>query len=116
MDYNKELIVATIDDILLTSQLSLEITRLFLNYIFVSWNKPNNEIGEKDIRKFLIVDFYQILIGKQTEYIGDLKDYSKNADEHLLLQDKIKSIANLCLKLQKKEYHDEIIYLMNILS
>ena len=58
----------------------------------------------------------QILCEKHAVYIEELKDYSKNAEEHLLIQNKIKKINELGLLLQKKEYHDEIIYLMNILS
>ena len=116
MDYNNEKIMAIINDILMAARLSLEIAKLLLEYVFVSWNKPENIIGEKQIRKFLIVDFYQILCEKHAVYIEDLKDYSKNAEEHLLIQNKIKKINELGLLLQKKDYHDEIIYLMNILS
>jgi hypothetical protein len=61
------------------------------------------------------VDFYQLLCKKQTEYLEDIQDYSKNADDHLSLQNKIKKINEIGLLLQKKEYHDEIIYFMNIL-
>ena len=116
MDYNKEKIMAIINDILMAPRLSLEIAKLLLEYVFVSWNKPENIIGEKQIRKFLVVDFYQILCEKHAVYIEELKDYSKNAEEHLLIQNKIKKINEFGLLLQKKEYHDEIIYLMNILS
>jgi hypothetical protein len=114
--------IARIDDILLSPQLTLEIAKLLLDCVFVSWNKPENILEEKTIleekhiRKYLIVDFYQILLNKQSEYIEDLYDYSKTADAHLLLQNKIKKIAELAFILQKKDYHDEIIYVMNILS
>ena len=108
--------MAIINDILMAPRLSLEIAKLLLEYVFVSWNKPENIIGEKQIRKFLVVDFYQILCEKHAVYIEELKDYSKNAEEHLLIQNKIKKINEFGLLLQKKEYHDEIIYLMNILS
>ena len=116
MDYNRERILAIINDILLEPRLSLEIAKLLLECVFVSWNKPENVVGEKYIRRFLIVDFYQILCEKHAAYIEDLRDYSKNAEEHLLIQNKIKKINEFGLLLQKKEYHDEIIYLMNILS
>jgi hypothetical protein len=115
MDYNKEQIKAVINEILIKPRLSLEIAKMLLEYVFVSWNNPENVIGEKHIRKFLITDFYQMLCEKQSVYLEELKDYSKNADEHLLIQNKIKKINELGLLLQKKEYHDEIIYLMNIL-
>jgi len=118
MEYldNKEEIIAIINNILDAPRLSLEIAKLLLEYVFVSWNKPENAVGDKIIRRFLIVDFYHILCEKQAAYIEDLRDYSKNADEHFLIQKKIKKINELGLLLQKKEYHDEIIYLMNILS
>ena len=118
MDYNKEGILYLLDSILLSQQnmFLVELGQLFLTHIFVSWNKVDCLIEEKDIRKFLVTDFYQLLCEKQSVYIDDLKDYSKNADEHLLIQTKIKKIAAICLSLQKKEFHDEIIYYMNILS
>jgi hypothetical protein len=94
----------------------VELGQLFLTHIFVSWNKVDCLIEEKDIRRFLIVDFYEILHKKKQVYIEELKDYSKNAEEHLLIQNKIKKINELEVLLQKKEYHDEIIYYMNILS
>jgi hypothetical protein len=116
MDYNKNKILEIINIILLESQLSLKIARLLLEFVFVSWSNPENVLGEKHIRKFLITDFYQILCDKQVVYLEELKDYNKNADEHLSIQKKIKKICELGLLLQKKEFHDEIIYLMNILS
>lgn len=115
---NKEEIIAIINNILDAPRLSLEIAKLLLEYVFVSWNKPlpDKQFEEKDIRRFLIVDFYNILYEKQAVYLKELLDYSKNAEEHLLIQNKIKKISELGLHLKKKEYHDEIIYLMNILS
>ena len=118
MDYNKEGILYLLDSILLSQQnmFLVELGNLFLNHVFVSWNKVNCLIGEKEIRKFLVTDFYQILYEKQAVYLEDLLDYSKNADEHLLIQTKIKKITNLFQSLQKKEFHDDIIYYMDILS
>jgi hypothetical protein len=116
MDYNKEQMMVIINDILLNPRLSLFITKMLLKCVFVSWNAPDNVLGEKHIRRFLIVDFYEMLHKTKQVYIEELKDYSKTADEHLLIQNKIKKINELELLLQKKEYHDEIIYLMNILS
>jgi len=112
---NKELVNVLLNDILLSPQLSLAIARLLLERVFVSWNRPENIIGENHIRRFLVVDFYQILCKKKEEYIEAIHDYSKNADDHLSLQNKIKKINEISLLLQKKEYHDEIIYFMNIL-
>ena len=118
MDYNKEGILYLLDSILLpqNNMFLVELGQLFLTHIFVSWNKADCLIVEKDIRRFLVIDFYQILCEKQSVYLEDLRDYSKNADEHLLIQTKIKKIAEICLSLRKKDFHDEIIYYMNILS
>lgn len=118
MDYNKEGILYLLDNVLIFQQnmFLVELGTLLLNHVFVSWNAPNSSISEKGVRKFLVTDFYQILCEKREVYIEDLKDYSKNADEHLLIQTKIKKIAAICLSLQTKEFHDEIIYYMNILS
>ena len=118
MNYNKEGIIYLLDSILLSQQnmFLVELGNLFLNHIFVSWNATDCIFTEKHIRKFLAVDFYQILCEKQSVYIEDLTDYSKNADEHLLIQTKIKKIAFIIQGLQNKEFHDEIIYYMNILS
>jgi hypothetical protein len=96
MDYDKKQVLQRIDAILTGPQLSLEIAKLLLEFVFVSWNKPENVVAENQIRKFLI------------------RDYSKNAEEHLLIQNKIKKTNDLMLHLQKKDFHDEIIYLMNI--
>lgn len=118
MDYNKEGILYLLDNILISHQnmFLVDLGYLFLNHVFVSWNTHDGLIGEKDIRRFLVTDFYQILCEKQAVYLKELQDYSKNADEHLLIQTKIKKIAEICLSLRKKEFHDEIIYYMNILS
>ncbi len=118
MDYNKEGILYLLDSILLSQQnmFLVELGYLFLNHVFVSWNTTSCLFTETHIRKFLVTDFYQILCETQAAYLEDLTDYSKNADEHLLIQTKIKKIAAICLSLQKKDFHDEIIYYMNILS
>jgi hypothetical protein len=118
MDYNKEGILYLLDSILLSqnNMFLVEIGTLFLNHIFISWISPHCLFDEKSVRKFLVTDFYQILCQKQEIYFEDLKDYSKTADEHLFIQTKIKKIAEICLSLRKKEFHDEIIYYMNILS
>lgn len=114
---DKDIIVSTtIDSIITGGQLSLKIANCLLEHVFYEWNTPNNLISEKSIRKYLVVDFYQLLCEKQGMYLAELQDYSKNADDHNLLQQKIKCITALGLQLQKKEYHDEIIYYMNILS
>jgi hypothetical protein len=53
---------------------------------------------------------------KQSNYFDELDDFSKNADYHNLTQKRIKNICELGKELQKKEYHDEILYFMNIMS
>jgi hypothetical protein len=114
MEYSRERILEIINNILLAPRLSLEIAKLLLESVFISWNKPENVVTENQIRRFLIIDFYQMLCEKHAVYIEELKDYSKNAEEHLLIQNKIKKTNDLMLHLQKKDFHDEIIYLMNI--
>jgi hypothetical protein len=118
MDYNKEGIMYLLDNILLSQQnmFLVDLGQLLLTHIFVSWNTTDCLISEKHIRRFLVTNFYQLLYEKQAVYLEALTDYSKNADEHLLIQTKIKKIAEICLSLRKKDFHDEIIYYMNILS
>jgi hypothetical protein len=114
MEYSRERILEIINNILLAPRLSLEIAKLLLEFVFVGWNKPENVVTENQIRKFLITDLYVLLCNNNAVYIEELKDYSKNAEEHLLIQNKIKKTNDLMLHLQKKDFHDEIIYLMNI--
>ena len=116
MDYNKESIIYLLDKVLLSHVFLVDLGYMLLKHVFVSWTTSDSLIDEKHIRKFLVTDFYQILSEKQAVYYEELKDYSKNADEHLLIQTKIKKIVTLFQSLQKKEFHDEIIYYMNILS
>jgi hypothetical protein len=116
MDNNIARIDTVLNERLLSPQLSLEIARLLLECVFVSWNKPETVLEEKNVRKYLIVDFYQILCKNQTVYLEEMQDFSKTADEHLLTQNKFRKITELAFLLQKKDYHDEIIYVMNILS
>lgn len=115
-DNDEVQIIITIDNILTASRVSMEIAKYLLQNVFVSWNKPDNLIGENAIRKYLVVDFYQTLVGKQVIYFEELDDYSKNAEYHSSLQQKIKKINELGLHLQKREFHDDIIYYMNILA
>ena len=111
-----QLVIDQIDDIIIKPQLSLEIAKLLLEYIFIGWGSPNCIFYEKAVRKVLVIDFYQIICEKQSRYFEELEDYTNNSEYHSLVQKKIKIIAYLILLLQKKEYHDEIIYYMNILS
>ena len=115
MELNKEQILERIDNILMSSQLSLGVAWLLLECVFVNCDRICI-VKENYIRRFLIGDFYQMLSEKRTTYIEELRDYSKTADEHHLIQMKIQKINELGLLLQKKEYHDDIIYLMLILN
>ena len=110
---NDTVVASVIDRIIIGDQLPLKIANCLLEHVFYG---SDNLICEKSIRKYLVVDFYQLLCENQPVYLEELNDYSKNADDHLLLQQKIKGITALGLQLQKREYHDEIIYYMNILS
>ena len=105
-----------INDIIVAPQLSLEIAKLLLKFVFIDWNKPDCLFGDKAVRKVLVVDFYQILSKKQSRYFEELEDYTNNSEYHILVQKRIKNIHALGLLLHQKSYHDEIIYYMNILS
>jgi hypothetical protein len=103
-----------IDNIILSPQLSLEVAKLLLNFFFHDYNDDLKT--NKRVRRFLVTDFYVMLREKQNSYFDELNDFSKNADYHNLTQKRIKNICDLWIKLQKKEYHDEILYFMDIMS
>jgi hypothetical protein len=110
-----------VDEIMLSRRMSLDIAKILLENVFIGWKcetiKPDFEtIQHKDVRKYLILEFYDILCDNQSEYFVELKDYTKNAEYHELVQKKIKNIAILGDNLKHKSFHDEIIYYMAILS
>ena len=113
-DTNKPLVYKMIDDIVMSSKLSLDVAKLLLTYFFTEHNLDLSY--NKAVRNFLVTDFFTILNDKCAEYVEELSDYSKNADYHLLTQNRIKNITKIFVNLQTKEYHDEIIYFMSILS
>jgi hypothetical protein len=113
-DTNKPLVYKMMDDIVMSHHLSLDVAKLLLTYFFTEQNLDTSY--NKAVRKFLVTDFFTILNDKHAEYMIDLSDYSKNAEYHDLTYKRIKNIANIFVKLQTKEYHDEIIYFMSILS
>ena len=115
-DQINQQITDQINDIIVAPQLSLEIAKLLLKFVFIDWNMPDCLFGDKAVRKVLVVDFYQILSKKQSRYFEELEDYTNNSEYHSLVQTNIKCIASLIIRLQTKEFHDEIIYYMNILS
>jgi len=110
-----------IDKMLTSRRYSFSIARVLLEHVFVDWdcNKsvdiciPNPTYS---VRRFLVLDFYQLLCTKYDEYTHDIKDFSKNADYHHDLQQKMKKINEITLQLEKPDFHSEIIYYMNILS
>jgi hypothetical protein len=109
-----EKIESILDEILLSHRLCFEIAKMLLATVFIQYDNSSNQ--EKAIRKYLIDDFYQILHKKQNEYFIELKDYSKNNEYHTQVQVKIKNIILIANDLNKKDFHDNIIYFMNILS
>jgi len=112
-EYSKQELFCQIDNIILSPQLSLELAKLLLNFFFHDYNDDLKT--NKRVRRFLVTDFYVILCEKQRSYFDELDDFSKNADYHNLTQKRIKYINELGIKLQKKEYHDEILYFMDIM-
>ena len=107
-----------LDDILLSPRLCFEIAKMLLETIFIRFdgNESNNKTYDNSIRKYLVTDFYDVLGKKQNEYIIELKDYSKNAEYHNQVQQRLKNINILANELNKKEFHDNILYFMTILS
>jgi hypothetical protein len=112
--YTEAEVFCQIDNIILSPQLSLEVAKLLLNFFFHDYNDDLKT--NKRVRRFLVTDFYVMLREKQSSYFDELNDFSKNADYHNLTQKRIKNICDLWIKLQKKEYHDEILYFMDIMS
>ena len=110
-----------VDEIMLSRRMSLDIAKILLENVFIGWKceivKTEFEtIQHKDVRKYLVSELYDILCHNQNEYFAELKDYTKNAEYHELVQKKIKNISILADNLKHKSFHDEIIYYMTILS
>jgi hypothetical protein len=113
-EINKPLVYKMMNDIVMSPHLSLDVAKLLLTYFFTEHNLDTSY--NKAVRNFLVTEFITMLTEKHTEYMIELSDYSKNAEYHDLTYKRIKNIANIFVKLQTKEYHDEIIYFMSILS
>ena len=113
-------IMMAIDKMLTSRRHSFSIARVLLEHVFVDWNYNKSDdicsTPTYSVRRFLVLDFYQLLCTKYDEYARDIKDFSKNADYHHDLQQKMKKINEITLQLEKPEFHSEIIYYMNILS
>jgi hypothetical protein len=112
-------IMIAIDKMLTSRRHSFSISRLLLEHVFMDWNcdkSDDNCNPTYSVRRFLVLDFYQLLCTKYDEYARDIKDFSKNADYHHDLQQKMKKINEITMQLEKPDFHSEIIYYMNILS
>jgi hypothetical protein len=111
-----------VDEIMLSRRMSLDIAKILLENVFIGWTCETNvqtkfeTIQHKDVRKYLILDFYHILCDNQNKYFIELNDYTKNSEYHDMVKQKIKNIAILGDNLKHKSFHDEIIYYMMILS
>ena len=125
---NDNAIMKAIDKMLISRRYSFSIARVLLEHVFVDWNSDkshdicsnqysqNNYFETRQVRRFLVLDFYQLLCIKHDKYTHDITDFSKNADYHYDLQQKMKKINEITLQLEKPDFHSEIIYYMNILS
>lgn len=108
-------LLQAIDQMLLSSRYSFVIARLLMEHVFYDMNFEDKG-NEKSIRRFLVLDFYQLLCIKNDEYLLELKDYSKTSEQHYGIQQKIKKIHDITIKLDSQEFHNDIIYYMNMLS
>ena len=111
MDPKYDKLYDKIDGIILSPRLHLDLTNILLSFIFIDL-----PCSDKIVRKFLVDDFYKILDKMRNEYLLELGDYSKNADQHYEIQIKNKTIIVLMELTQKQIFHDEIIYFMTFLS
>jgi len=105
---------------------SYEIAKLLLEHIFVNWTykmEPESETkntftsnSNLSIRRYLVTDFYQLLYKTSNRYFDELSDFTKNNDYHFNMQQKIKVLNEILHLLDDKEFHDDIIYYMTLLS
>lgn len=114
---------------------SYEIAKLLLEHIFVDWTykkllligadeiniRYNNKSfttssSSLSIRRYLVTDFYQLLHKTSERYYDELSDFTKNNDYHYNMQQKIKVINEILHLLDDKDFHDDVIYFMTILS
>lgn len=110
-------ILQALEQMLVSCRYSFVIARLLMEHVFYDTNfDDKNTDYDKTIRRFLVLDFYQLLCIKSDIYCVELKDFSKTAEQHYGIQEKIKKIHEITEKLDKKEFHDDIIYYMKMLS
>jgi hypothetical protein len=120
----KEHMLKELDYILLSHRINFELAKMLLENVFIYWNQDSineediafNKRYEKELRKYIIKDVYEMLCKKQKEYFSELHDFSKTNDYHTEIQKKLQRISELAKNIDKKGFHDEIIYFMNILS
>ena len=105
-----------------------EIAKLLLEHVFVNWTykpelEPESETkntftsnSNLSIRRYLVTDFYQLLYKTSNRYFDELSDFTKNNDYHFNMQQKIKVLNEILHLLDEKEFHDDIIYYMTLLS
>lgn len=108
-------ILQAMDKMLTSCRYSFVIARLLMEHVFYDADFDNKDT-DKTIRRFLVLDFYQLLCIKSDLYCIELKDFSKKAEYHYGIQEKMKTINEITTKLDKKEFHDDIIYFMKMLS
>jgi hypothetical protein len=120
----REAMSKQLDYILLSHRIHLELAKMLLENVFVYWNgETNNEADiafkkryEKALRKYIIENLYEMLCKKQREYFLELHDFDKTNDYHTEIQKRVQNIIELAKLIDKKDFHDEIIYFMDILS
>lgn len=116
----REAMSKKLDDILLSHRIHFELAKMLLENVFVYWNREADitfkKKHEKTLRKYIIENLYEILCKKQREYFLELHDFNKTNDYHTEIQTRLQNIIELAKLIDKKEFHDEIIYFMDILS
>ena len=110
---------------------SYEIAKLLLEHEFVNWTYKMESESESEsdsmkttfssnsnvsVRRFLVTDFYQLFYKTSERYYDELSDFTKNNDYHYKMQQKIKVINDILHLLDGKEFHDDVIYYMTLLS
>jgi hypothetical protein len=119
----EEAMLKQLDNILLSHRIHFELAKMLLLNVFVYWNRvTNNEYDidikkryEKSVRKYIIEKVYEMLCKKQREYFLELHDFDKTNDYHTEIQKRVQNIIELAKLIDKKDFHDEIIYFMDIL-
>jgi hypothetical protein len=120
----RDTMLKQLDDILLSHRIHFDLAKMLLENVFVYWNQETNNQSdiafdkryEKALRKYIIENLYEMLCKKQREYFLELNDFNKTNDYHTEIQKRVQNIIELAKLIDKKEFHDEIIYFMDILA